>query len=73
MPIGCACWYLFMRFSLVNIVLCESFNLWIKYPKLPFTLCMTLLGVLIHSPLWGECLEFMMPQLSWLRWHGHKL
>ncbi len=39
MPIGCTSWYVFMRSSLVNIVLCQSFNLWIEYPKLPFTRC----------------------------------
>jgi hypothetical protein len=27
---------------------------------------MTFLDAIIHSPLWGECFEFMMPQLSWL-------
>ncbi len=44
MPIGRTYWYLLMRFSLVNIVSCQFFNLWIKYPKLPFTWCNDIRG-----------------------------
>jgi hypothetical protein len=33
---------------------------------------MTFLGAMIHSNLWSKCSEFVMPQLSWVKWQGHK-
>ncbi len=70
MVIGYTSWYLFMRYFLVNIVLCQSFNLWIKYPKLPFTWCNDIHGcnysfTFVRWMFWIYDATIMMINVVW--------